>query len=393
MNKTKILLIIPISTLNFGTKNAGGVDSVCQEILKQMLDQNSEKFEYRVLAIDPLSETSYCGTPQQLALNITVVTAPANEKIFYMRLPGLISQMIRIQQQINDFNPDIVHSHISPWLVGVSKPYHRIATLHAYKWICRQKVSMLNDFLYVRVLPGISNFFTDEYTCVGSIIKQDLTKHTTKPVHMIENPISEIFFSEHTKPLTTSINLVTCSVITPRKRLDRVISLVSELVDRSLDVKLSIIGPATDDSYFEKLITQVKEKELEGRITFLGKRNTFDIAKIYQESDFGVFLSEEETFGLAPLEMLASGLPVIATPVGILAEEVNFFSDNGVHYYDGTTGIESVIDFISTYKSSHQKISYTCLEKRFTPSSIVAMYESLYSDHSQHQQQRTSKAH
>ncbi|MFJ4116962.1 VpsD family glycosyltransferase [Pseudomonas psychrophila] len=377
MKKTKVLLIMPISTLNFGTKNAGGVDSVCQEILKQMIKQRSEDFEYRVLAFDPFSEILYSGTPQKLATNITVVIAPANEKIFHIRLPGLISQIVRIQQQINDFNPDVVHSHASPWLVGVNKRHQRIATLHAYKWIGRKKVSVLNDFLYVKALPGISNFFTDQYTCVGNTIKINLEKNTIKPIHTIENPINEIFFTKHHRTLSTSINFVTCSVITPSKRLDRVISLVFDLVNRNIDVKLSIIGPTNNKSHYENLTSQIREYKLEQRITFLGRKNTFEIANIYKNSDVGVFLSEEETFGLAPLEMLASGLPVIATPVGILAEDINFFSENGVHYYDENTSIESVIDFINC-NTKHEKVPCCLLEKRFTPSSILSMYESLY---------------
>lgn len=378
---------MPISTLDFGTKNAGGVDSVCQEILKQIIKQNSEDYEYRVLAFDPFSETSYSGIPEQLATNVTAVTAPANEKIWYIRLPGFISQMIRTKQQINDFNPDIVHSHASPWLLGVNKRHHRIATLHAYKWICRQKVSMLNDFLYVQALPGIADFYIDEYTCVGNIIKKDLEKNTTNPIHLIENPVNEVFFTKHNRHFSTSINLVTCSVVTPRKRIDRVISLVSELVARNIDVKLSIIGPTNNRAHYEKLIKQIKEQNLEQRITFLGRKNTFDIANIYQKSDFGIFLSEEETFGLAPLEMLASGLPVIATPVGILAEETNFFSESGVHYYDDNTSIKSVIDFINIHHKTNDKIPNPRLEKRFTPASITTIYESLYTA-SQHQNEK-----
>lgn len=378
MKKTKVLLIMPISTLDFGTKNAGGVDSVCQEILKQIIKQSSENFEYRVLAFDPFSEASYSGNPQQLAKNVTVVTAPNNEKFFNIRLPGLISQMIRIQQEINDYNPDVVHSHASPWLIGINKGRHRITTLHAYKWIGRKKVSLLNDFLYVNVLPRISNFFTDEYTCVGNIINRDLQKHTTKPIHTIDNPVNEIFFKKHRKTLSTSIDFVTCSVITPGKRIERAVSLVTDLVSRNIDAKLSIIGPANNKFYYEKLVNQIKENNLEHRITFLGRKNAMEIANIYNSTDFGVFLSEEETFGLAPLEMLASGLPIIATSVGILAEEINFFSENGVLYFNDNSSIESVIDFINFNKDFHNKRSSSYLENRFTPSSIVAMYEKLY---------------
>ncbi|MGL6172214.1 MAG: glycosyl transferase family 1, partial [Vibrio sp.] len=45
----KILLIVPLTTLEWGTKNAGGVDSVCQMLVRE-LAQQERPYHYRVLA-------------------------------------------------------------------------------------------------------------------------------------------------------------------------------------------------------------------------------------------------------------------------------------------------------------------------------------------------------
>ncbi|MBJ6911393.1 glycosyl transferase family 1, partial [Vibrio cholerae] len=50
---SKILLIMPLSTLNWGEKNLGGVDSVCQMLVRQ-LAQQERPYHYRVLAFEPL---------------------------------------------------------------------------------------------------------------------------------------------------------------------------------------------------------------------------------------------------------------------------------------------------------------------------------------------------
>ena len=167
-------------------------------------------------------------------------------------------------------------------------------------------------------------------------------------------------------------------MITPRKRLDRIISLVSDLVSRNINVELTIIGPSNNKDYNDRLIAQINEYKLLDRIIFTGRKNTFEIADIYKKSDFGVFLSEEETIGLAPLEMLASGLPIIATPVGVLADDRVFFSGNGVCYFDSNSNFSAVIEFINPKTESHKNIQHSYLEERFTSSSIVRMYEKLY---------------
>ncbi|MFP4352707.1 MAG: glycosyltransferase family 4 protein [Puniceicoccaceae bacterium] len=69
------------------------------------------------------------------------------------------------------------------------------------------------------------------------------------------------------------------------------------------------------------------EEELRGRagdpasgVTFTGYRD--DVGRWLRAADVFVFPSEAESFGLAPLEANASGLPVICTPAGALAETV-----------------------------------------------------------------------
>ncbi|HGF7155863.1 TPA: glycosyl transferase family 1, partial [Vibrio mimicus] len=140
----KVLLIMPISTLNWGEKNAGGVDSVCQMLVRELAKCSSHYF-YRVLAFDPFCEVKYTGEVIHLSENVEVVLCPSNEKRI-IPLPGIISTNLRVLEQVKIFKPDIVHSHIAPWLIGVNKRLTRIATLHSYKKIGRKSVSKANDF-------------------------------------------------------------------------------------------------------------------------------------------------------------------------------------------------------------------------------------------------------
>ncbi|WOQ92850.1 VpsD family glycosyltransferase [Vibrio cholerae] len=237
----KVLLIMPISTLNWGEKNAGGVDSVCQMLVRE-LAKSSGNYFYRVLAFDPFCQVKYTGEVINLSENVQVIRCPSNEKRI-IRLPGIISTNLRVLEQVKLFNPDIVHSHINSWLIGVNNKLRRIATLHSYKGIGRKSVSKMNDLFHVRIVPWLSNLYIDEYTCVGNILKDSLVRDTNKPISLIENPISSDYFycSRNIKD-NKKLKLVTCALITKRKRIDKAIDVVALLNSSGIDSQLSVIG-------------------------------------------------------------------------------------------------------------------------------------------------------
>ena len=88
--------------------------------------------------------------------------------------------------------------------------------------------------------------------------------------------------------------------------------------------------------------------------------------------DVGVFLSREETF-LAPLEKLASGLPVIATKVGILQEEQTYLPLVFTYITDGRHGAENVLQFLIY-------LWWRILKAKFSPRAVVDEYQKLYGE-------------
>lgn len=71
------------------------------------------------------------------------------------------------------------------------------------------------------------------------------------------------------------------------------------------------------------------------RVHFLGNLDRRDVLPgLYASSDAFVYASETETLGLVVLEAMASGLPVIATPVGGVADNLRHDA-NGLAYPPG----------------------------------------------------------
>ena len=113
----------------------------------------------------------------------------------------------------------------------------------------------------------------------------------------------------------------------------------------------------TADNTKEKLESLAKEKHVDLRLMGLRK----DIAEICKCADVGVLPSTREGLGLAGIEMLASGLPVVASKVqGI----VDYMEDGKNGYlcnpYDAHAFAEAIIKLLPV--EARNKMSKTCIE-------------------------------
>ena len=76
----------------------------------------------------------------------------------------------------------------------------------------------------------------------------------------------------------------------------------------------------------DRLRAIVKEYNLQGSIHFLGHIPEENLTQIYQAADFFVLPTRKlEGFGLVILEAMASGTPVLGTPVGAIPELIGSF--------------------------------------------------------------------
>ena len=117
---------------------------------------------------------------------------------------------------------------------------------------------------------------------------------------------------------------------------------------------------------------------IEDNVLFLGKSNEID--EILCFSDLFILPSEQESFGLAALEAMAHGVPVVCSDVGGLQEVI----ENGVSGFlcpvgDAKAMAEKVIhllddkDRLELFKRNAYESS-----KKFDIKNIIIHYESLY---------------
>ena len=112
------------------------------------------------------------------------------------------------------------------------------------------------------------------------------------------------------------------------KRIPDIIEVFAK-VNAEVPSRLILIGDGPERSNAERLVW---DKKLTDRVCFLGKLESF--ADILATSCVFLLPSESESFGLAALEALSCGIPVVASNAGGIPEvvvhgESGFLSDIG----------------------------------------------------------------
>lgn len=115
----------------------------------------------------------------------------------------------------------------------------------------------------------------------------------------------------HSMPDPDRLTLLHVGRLVSRKHVDLALRALAAL-DRT-DVELLVAGTGT---HKERLETLAERLDVTNQITFLGYVPEDELPSLYASSDAFLFLSRYEGFGLTFLEAMASGTPVIGTPVG-----------------------------------------------------------------------------
>jgi glycosyltransferase involved in cell wall biosynthesis len=111
--------------------------------------------------------------------------------------------------------------------------------------------------------------------------------------------------------------LVVASLV-HRKGIDVLLKALARLASDGLEPVLWIAGEGEEHSNLERLSTRL---QLTKQVRFLGQRD--DVADLIQASDLVVLPSRLEGLGVAALEAMALGRPVVASNVGGLAEAID----------------------------------------------------------------------
>jgi glycosyltransferase involved in cell wall biosynthesis len=105
--------------------------------------------------------------------------------------------------------------------------------------------------------------------------------------------------------------------LNPVKDQATLIQAMVELTSRSIDVQLDIVG---EDTMRGAIANLARERGIASRVSFYGFQPTDALPSFYQRAHLFVLSSRHEAANVAVLEAAASGLPIVGTAVGHLAD-------------------------------------------------------------------------
>ncbi len=164
------------------------------------------------------------------------------------------------------------------------------------------------------------------------------------------------------------------SNLRPVKRVLDIVEIFN-IVQQEIPSKLLIVGEGPEREPAEALVEKLGLKE---RVIFFG--NSHEINKILCFTDLFLLPSEKESFGLAALEAMASGVPVISTNTGGLPEvniqgESGFLSDVG-NINEMAANALKILGDDDTLARFKIKAKETA--RKFDTKTVVGQYETLY---------------
>ena len=225
---------------------------------------------------------------------------------------------------------------------------------------------------------------SDFVTSVSESLKRDTLKlfNIKKEIEVIPNFIElEKNTEDQTIPCRRSVMatenqkiLTHISNFRKVKRIPDVIEIFYK-IQQKLDVKLMMVGDGPEKEKAELLCEKLG---ITNKVIFFGNSNEVD--RILSYTDLFLLPSETESFGLAALEAMAWGVPVISSNSGGLPE-VNFEGVSGYLSDVGDTddmaqkaiSILEDNDNLCFFKKNALEVA-----KKFDIKNILPLYESLY---------------
>lgn len=166
--------------------------------------------------------------------------------------------------------------------------------------------------------------------------------------------------------------------IEPRKGQLALVKAFAEVRKRHQDATLELVGPIADAEYAAKVQTAIAQAGLSRVVAMTG--SVPDVSARIREWDLFVSMSSDEGQGLAVLEAMALGVPVLARPVAGIRD---FLAPNRTGYVlDSTSAARAGRAMAAALSASPRAITRAArrmVERKYSWTATVAAFERLYS--------------
>lgn len=302
--------------------------------------------------------------------------------------PYTLALAVALHDAVQSHGLDIVHVHYaiphaaSAWIAGEMLGDERppvVTTLHG------------TDITLVGLHPSfhrITQFAiqkSEGITAVSQFLKDETVRDFSVPadrIDVIPNFVDTRFYHPGKEPCHRSMFaesgesiLMHISNFRPVKRVEDVVEIFAR-VNREMPSRLVMIG---DGPERPRARERAAALGVEDRVVFLGKHDSVD--ELLSCADLFLLTSDAESFGLAALEAMASGAPVVGSDAGGIVEVVPHGVAGFLHPVGDVDAMAaSAVRILKDdeLRKAFQKAGRELAMTRFSTQEVVPQYEALY---------------
>jgi glycosyltransferase involved in cell wall biosynthesis len=357
----KILHIIP-------NLKKGGAERLVLDICNEL--QKREGVIVKLITFKPDNEYEF------LSENIDWEVVPAFVELSLVRKN--IIQVELLQKAIEDFQPDIIHSHLyeadlvsrsclfpnAKWFfhchsnLKVFKKNHKVLKNNiVYKF---ERNYLFNRFKenggnnFIAISKNTFNYFKDKVKDYSLSFLPNAIDYTR-------------FYVLEEKKLNNILQLVNIGSLTKLKNQVFLIEVANYLKQLDIDFKLYILGEGVLRNILEE---KIKKYSLQNNVILVGSIN--DVNIYLKECDIYLHSSTSESFGLTTIEAMAAGLPVVTLDAGgnkdlivegkngflLKTEDVKNFTDKILEIHQNPEKHQQMSNFAKDFAKQYDIVEY-----------------------------------
>ena len=298
--------------------------------------------------------------------------------VYRRALPFLQFLLVRLYKKVvKSFGkPDVIHAHfysIAAIASALKKKFDVpfVVTEHSSK--LNKNILEISKLDIKLAKKACQN--ADKVIAVSNALAKNLRNNFGVNAAVIHNIVDVSNFQYVKREKRDNFTFVSVGNLIQIKGFDLLIEAFAEAFKDDKSVSLKIVGDGPERTNLQNIVNQCNVND---KITFLGEICREKLRDVYKESDAFVLTSRSETFGVAYIEAMTTGMPVIATACGGPNDFVN--EQNG--YLIPVDNKQALVDALQkmrqdAYSFNTLEISELCVEK-FSPENIGNALTDLY---------------
>lgn len=291
---------------------------------------------------------------------------------------NLLNSLFISYKAIKDFDPDIIacHSSMAGIIGRITSAFFKKpkVVFTAHSWAFTDGAPIIRKIFMIPMEKFLA-LFTHKIICVSDFDKLIASKYKIAK----SNKLQVVYNGVTNRELRSISERETFKIITVT-RFDY--PKLPDLLVRSLalikqdNIKLDIIGYGPQEKEIKDLINK---HNLSNKVKIYNSVKKEDVINMLADSDLFVLISKHEGLPITILEAMSVGLPIIASNVGGIPEEID--SSCGVLVDNDIYKIRDAIVDISSDKSIITKFSTSSYNRQrafFSPEKFIQETENVY---------------